>query len=175
MATDEAIRMMFEVLGSVWPRDDDRVSDLSLSVYARCLADIPDDLLSAATLRVVSEQTFFPRPAEIRQAAIALRWPDELTGVEAWGRLGAWMRHWPAGGRWVGDCHIEPPPLPPRVKRAVDAVGGLSYLRTSEDTVADRARFVQVYDALAERERREATMLPEIRAARARAQLEAGA
>jgi len=59
---------------------------------------------------------------------------------------------------------VDPPRLPKRVQRAVDAIGGLSYLRYSEDAVADRARFVQAYDALAEREQREARMLPEVRA-----------
>ena len=180
MATREAVAKMFAILGQVWPKDGERASDLAMEIYGRCLADIPDDLLSAAVVSVVSGATFYPKPAEIRRAAIGLRWPDELTGAEAWGRVGAYIRKWPAGGRLIGETHVDPPALPERVQRAVNAIGGLAYLRTSENAVADRARFCDVYDALRRRATEHAQMLPEVRQvverlqAPAAAQLEAG-
>jgi hypothetical protein len=155
---------MFAIFGEVWPRDGERVSDLTLEVYARVLADIPDDLLQAAIVQMLASATFYPKPAEIRRMAASLRWPEEITGLEAWGRLGAYMRDWPAGGRFVGDRHVDPPALPERTQRAVAAIGGLSYLRYSENVMADRARFCEVYDALSRREREHAQMLPEVRA-----------
>jgi len=164
VASREAVARMFAIFAEVWPREAERASDLTLEVYGRVLADIQDDLLSAAVVSVVCGATFYPKPAEIRRAAIALRWPDELTGTEAWGRVGAYIRQWPAGGRFVGQHHIDPPALPERMERAVNAIGGLSYLRLSENIMADRARFIEVYDALATREREHAQMLPEVRA-----------
>lgn len=170
MASDEAIRRMFDVFAEIWPRDDDRVSDLTIAVYARCLADVPDDLLSAATVRVVSEGIYYPKPAEIRQAALGLVDPEAPSGVEAWGALCRYIRRWPGGGGYFdGEQHVDPPPLPQRIQRAVDAIGGLAYVRYSEDTVADRARFVQVYEVMERRRREEARMLPEVREAIRRA------
>jgi hypothetical protein len=85
---------MFAILGQVWPKDAERTSDLGMEIYGRCLADIPDDLLSAAVVSVVSGATFYPKPAEIRKAAIGLRWPDELTGAES-----VAAHHEPGAGR----------------------------------------------------------------------------
>ena len=163
MASEYCVGQMFRLLGEVWPREASAISPTTIEVYGRVLADIPDDLLQAATVRVLSEATFWPKPSELRKAAIGLRWPDELSGAEAWGRVCAYIRKWPAGGRFIGGTHIDPPALPGRVQRAVDAVGGMAYLRYSENAVADRARFVEVYDALARRETDHARMLPEVR------------
>ncbi len=173
MATAEKIVQMLEVFRRFWPRDFAAADAITYGAWQAILADIDDDLLGAAYAQYVAESAYPPKPADIRKQAMRLRQPDELTGVEAWGALCRYIRRWPGGwGRWVGDHHVDPPRLPKRVQRAVDAIGGLSYLRYSEDTVADRARFVQAYDALLEREQREARMLPEVRAV-ARAQLEA--
>jgi hypothetical protein len=171
---------MFRLLRDVWPKDGAAISPVTVEIYSRVLADIPDDLLQAATVQVLAAATFWPKPAELRKAAIGLRWPDELTGAEAWGRVHAYILKWPAGGRFVGDHHVDPPALPERIQRAVNAVGGLAYLRTSENAVADRARFCDVYDVLVRRATEHAQMLPEVRAvverlqAPASAQLEAG-
>jgi len=162
MASNEAIERMFEVFAEVWPRDDERVSERTLDVYARCLADVPDELVAAATVKVVSEATFYPKPSEIRAAALALTMPEGLTGAEAWGQVCAYIRRWPAGGYFVGQ-HIDPPPLSEHLQRAVDAMGGLTYLRLSENPVADRARFIEVYGVMERRRREEARMLPEVR------------
>ena len=180
MASEPCIGKMFRLLREVWPKEAGTISPVTMEVYARVLADIPDDLLQAATVQVLAKATYWPKPAEIRREAIGLRWPDELTGAEAWGRVGAYIRKWPAGGRLIGDTHVDPPALPERTRRAVNAIGGLAYLRTSENPVADRARFCDVYDVLTRRATEHAQMLPEVRAvverlqAPAAAQLEAG-
>jgi len=180
MATAEKIVQMLEVFRRFWPRDFAAADAITYGAWQAILADIDDDLLGAAYAQYVAESAYPPKPADIRKQAMRLRQPDELTGVEAWGRVGAYIRKWPAGGRLIGDTHVDPPALPERVQRAVNAVGGLAYLRTSENTMADRARFCEVYDALSRREREHAQMLPEVRAvverlqAGATAQLEAG-
>jgi hypothetical protein len=165
VASDGAIQAMFEVCAAVWPRDDERVSELTLQIYARCLADVPDELLQAATVKIVSESTYYPKPAELRAAALALVTPEEPTAAEAWGYVCRYIRRVPAGGWYRGGEHVDPPALPAHIQRAVDAVGGLTYLRLSETSVADRARFLEVYQVLARRRAEEARMLPEVREA----------
>jgi len=173
MATAEKIVQMIEIFRRLWPRDFTAADTITYGAWQAILADIDDNVLGAAYAEYAADSPYPPKPADIRKAAIRLRVPDETTGVEAWGRVGAYIRKWPAGGRWVRDHHVDAPPMPERMERAVRAVGGLSYLRTSENVVADRARFVEVYDALAKREREHLTMLPDIRAIRERLQLEA--
>lgn len=66
--------------------------------------------------------------------------------------VGAWLTAHGYSGLYWDDCGC-----------AVDAVGGISYLRQSADVVADRARFLQAYEAMRTREQEHARMLPEVR------------
>jgi len=164
MASEETIARMFDGFVQVWPRDGDRVSPETIQIYHRCLADIPDDLLQAAVVKVVSEATFWPKPAEIRAAALALVEPEDLSAGEAWAMVQRYIRHCPPGRWWVAGKSYHAKPLPERVQKCVDAVGGMAYLRLSENTMSDRARFATAYDAITRRERERARMLPEVRA-----------
>jgi len=180
MASHETIMRMFKIFTGIWPRDAERGNAETVTIYERCLADISDDLLQAATVKIVSEATFWPKPAEIRQAALALVEPEEMTAGEAWAAVQRHIRICPAGGCWIAGRRYRARPLPERVQRAVDAVGGLTYLRQSTNVMSDRARFCDAYDAITRRERDRARMLPEVRAIVERlsgsdhAQLEAG-
>jgi hypothetical protein len=163
MASERLIAAMFELLGEIWKKEVREMSPRGRAVYARMLRDIPDAWLEAGLSRLLSEATFFPKPAEIRAACLSLVEDNKPSGLEAWGMLQRYIRRWPAGGRWVAGKHLDPPPLPPHVARAVQAVGGLAMLRASEHQAADRARFVEAYDRLLDQERTRLFMLPEVR------------
>jgi len=164
MASHETIMRMFKIFAGIWPRDAERGNAETVTIYERCLADISDDLLQAATVKIVSEATFWPKPAEIRAAALALVEPDDLSAGEAWAMVQRYIRHCPPGRWWVAGKSYRAKPLPERVQKCVDAVGGMAYLRLSENTMSDRARFATAYDTITRRERERARMLPEVRA-----------
>jgi len=164
MASNEAVAKMFAVFGAIWPRDAERGNAITLNVYERCLTDIPDDLLQAAAVKVVSEATFWPKPSEIRAAALALVEPEDMSAGEAWALVQRYIRHCPPGRWWVAGKSYHAKPLPDRVRKCVDAIGGMAYLRLSENTMSDRARFATAYDTITRRERERARMLPEVRA-----------
>lgn len=166
MASDEAVQGMFGVLVEVWPRDGERISPATMQIYSRVLADIPDDVLRAAVVKVVSEATFWPKPAELRRAALDMIAPNGLSASEAWGMVKGYIRRVAElpelrNGEW-----LDKPQLPERVQRALACLGGISYLRNARpgDEMSDRHQFMKAYEGFAQREREQALMLPEVRA-----------
>ena len=123
------------------------------------LGDLDADLLKAAVLQIASEnRPFLPAPGEVRQCAFNL--VDQQSGVPT-----AWDA-WAEVTRRFGT-HSDDRSLPdfshPLIRQAVDAVGGWRVLCMSTNAVADRARFVQAYEAMAKRERTQSRMLPQVR------------
>ena len=161
MASEDMIGRMFALLGEVWPKEAANISPPTVEVYSRVLADVEDDLLKAGIVHLLSEATFWPKPAEVRRAALRLVQRNERTAGEAWAMVGQYLNL--PQSTWIGGRRYRAKPLPDDVQRAVDAVGGISYLRQSADVVADRARFLQAYEAMRTREQAHARMLPEVR------------
>jgi len=174
MASKGTVARMFALLHANWPREEYTAHTVQL--YERCLGDIDDEVLEAATLQCIASKTFFPRVAEIREAAydiICQR--DELpTPYEAWGMVLRWIRLprtiMRDGKRW-GKA-----PLPEIVQAALDGIGGVDLVRFSDNITADRARFVQAYEGLVERRRKRVQTLPQVRelAARIAQRIEGG-
>jgi hypothetical protein len=117
--------MLAEAFGE--PLTDERIE-----IYARSLADIPQDRLNAAFQRALREQTFFPKVAELR--ALAASKPDDEKKVEAnaaWDYVNEYLRKWGvdrlplfSGGGKV----TTPPPLDARSDYALRRIGGLRAL-----------------------------------------------
>lgn len=169
MASEQTMAKVYGILKGVWPKEVAAWSPVTLEVYSRVLADLGDEHVMAGVVKAVSESTFLPKPAELRKACLDMTTPVGMTAGEAWGYVCQYIRDWPAGegysGRYENGRHIDPPALPEMIQRAVDAVGGMTYLRLSENSMSDRARFMDVYQVLADREREHARMLPEVRQA----------
>lgn len=161
MATEPVIANMFRLFGEIWPREAAAISPTTVQVYSRVLADVEDDLLKAGIVHLLSEATFWPKPAEVRRSCLRLVQRNERTAGEAWAMVGQYLNL--PQSTWIGGRRYRAKPLPDDVQRAVDAVGGISYLRQSADVVADRARFLQAYEAMRTREQEHARMLPEVR------------
>lgn len=161
MASPETIADMFELLRANWPKRP--FTDGTTELYTRCLKDIPDEILSAATAHCLTTCTFFPVVAELRQAAfdIMCNKAGQLTAGEAWGLVDKRVRMGPI--RFDGQRMLTKPPLPELIERTVASVGGWDWLRNSDNYVADRAKFRDNYKDFIKKGRDMVQMLPEVR------------
>lgn len=168
MASKETIAKAMRLLFANWP--DQQRGKATTELYYQMLRDLPDETIEAAVRqRIASENPFFPRVGEIRQAAIDIASGADsvMPAPEAWGKLLRWIRRYGGGYQyWTASGPTDPPQLPELVKKAADAIGGVRYIGMSENLVADRARFIEAYNVFVERERARIGMLPEVREAR---------
>ncbi len=173
MASNVAIGRMFALFKRRWiPQDKQGQPDLrydtkAMEMFAAILADIPDEVVDAATLQYLANPSpFFPGPGEIR--AIALGILSNQAGIpaasEAWGEVCEMMRY--AKPERCPDFSHKV------IKRAVKAVGGWWELCNSTNATADRARFLEAYREIVSRDQEQARILPAVRAMSERLQIE---
>lgn len=161
MASKQTIRDIFDMLKENWPKQP--YTKRTVDLYWRCLGDIDDNILKAATVHCVTTRTFWPRIAELRQAAfdIMCNKAGQLTAGEAWAlvvKAASTPETW-----WVGGKRHNRKMLPKEVRKALAAIGGWRRLTSSDNYSADRARFLEAYRVSAEAERETRQMLPEVR------------
>lgn len=161
VADKRTMATMFKLLRAQWPKHP--FTKMTIEVYTRCLHDIPDEILIAATAHCLTTCTFFPVIAEIRWVAFDLmcNQTESLSASEAWGLL-IKAAHKPVTWWAAGEQHHRPE-LPRLVRKALEAIGGWSRLVDSDNYSADRARFLEAYQVFAKKEREVAQMLPEVR------------
>lgn len=122
-----------------------KISDEASTVYERMLADLDYATANAAVERLLATSKWIPTVAEIRETALTLGSGETRPGGDAWGDVLA------AVGRY--GCYRSPAFEDPLVAKCVDALGWRE-ICLSENQVADRARFIQLYDQLAATDRR---------------------
>lgn len=154
MSDSQEILHVLALLGAVYPGFE--LKELTVEVYLRLLSDIPADLLEQAALDHVSRSTFFPTIAELRSAAFGLLEAAHpaLDAHSAWLEVQAEIER---VGR-KGEPHFSTP----LIEQAVEALGWRN-LCLSDNPVAERAHFVQTYQAVIEQGRQSARRLPEVR------------
>lgn len=157
MSTQEEIAQIVAVISAAYPNF--KVSPQTVEVYFQTLQDIPGDELKAATMQSISEagRSFAPSIGEIRGAVLDIRKriANVPSSYQAWQEVQKQIRD--NGGDFgypVWSNQI--------VEVAVNALGWRN-LRMSEDQTADRARFLQAYDQLCERNAKEEIALPHVR------------
>lgn len=154
---NETFQKAWKVLAASYPNAPHISNRETIMVYERALGDIPAELLTAAVMTVVAKSTFFPSIAEIRDAAFAAieRESGLPTATEAWGAVCEAVRAIGIYGtpRWKYQQTAE----------AVRAVGGWESICNSDNPAADRARFIEAYNAIVARARSDARQLPEVR------------
>lgn len=119
-------------------------------VYERMLRDLDYRAANAAVERLLATSRFMPTVADVREAALALTSGEIKPGGEAWGEV---LRLISRYGARRYDVGWEPPIADPATRQTVAALGWVN-LCDSENQVADRARFVELYDKLAASQRR---------------------
>jgi len=132
-----------------------KVSEQTVVVYLRMLQDIPADELQTVVDQCIAQHKFIPTVAEIRDMyhtlTVSLAQP---TAAEAWGQVRRAITRY---GR------IRVPEFDdPLVAEAVTHMGWRE-LCVSENQVADRARFLQIYEQLEQRRAQGDKLLPPAR------------
>lgn len=167
MATTGEIQAIWKILSANYVTHAKSLTpaqlEEQLQVWYAILADIPSDILRAAALQHMAGSKWFPQVAELRDIAAALLVERPATAMEEWGKVVETfsdLRYY----RYADGYHEFPTFANPLTARVVAAMGW-ARLKESEDYTADRARFVQAYDALAARAAEDAKILPQVAAA----------
>jgi len=177
VATKKEVAELIAVLAASFPAFKKQLDALDNADVARmnkayhiALQDIDADLLARVVEHIISTATFFPSAGEIRRAAFHLA--EIGLGIpsaqDAWAEVSVMIRKgfWKTDkGWWEARPPNEGDWSHPLVQKAVEAVGGWVALRTSEYTIADRARFIEAYNTYVKRYREQERMLPGVRQA----------
>lgn len=140
----------FEWLCSAFPNRD--VPKQTWAVYYEMLKDLPYPVFRGACATCLARSQFFPSIHDIREAAADFnvrlsKLPDPY---KAWGMvLGA-----------ISQMHYEDIDLPPLIEECVQDIGGWNHLKETQMIGADRARFLEVYEARVSRYRDETLIAP---------------
>ncbi len=139
-----------------------------IATWTLMLADLDYSPVEKAVTSLVQGGQHPPSVADVRARVAELGRGRVLTGGEAWGTVQRAMRLEGAYRVPGVDFHIKHPVVAYCVN-----VMGWQTLCLSEDQTADRARFIQLFDALALEERREHAV-PMLAQARGRTAVTAG-
>lgn len=139
---------LLAVIGILFPnaRHSDVDVELQVSVWADLLGDLSYAACDRAVRSLAQTRNFAPSIAEIREYVLELERGPVRAGGEAW------RDFLEAVGRY--GAYRSPVFADPVVARCVTALGWQE-LCLSENQVADRARFIELYDRLARDQRRE--------------------
>ena len=121
-----------------------------VDAYASLLSDLDYARCSAAVRALLQGQTWIPSVAEIRKVVLELERGPKRSGGEAWGAVVQAMKH-EGAYKFPG---IDFKFVDPVTARCVEHLGWKE-LCLSENQVSDRARFIELYDNLADRAERE--------------------
>lgn len=157
MTAAETARIIQMVI-AFYPSSKVRDDDLTIKLWHEMLADLPFDMVDAATKRMVSTLKFPPTIADIR-GAVADAMSEakgEISAGDAWARvrkaISRFGYYQPEKAReWLGE----------RIWHAVDMIGGWTYINTTEDGIATlSAQFERRYNAAVE-QRKHAVQIPQ--------------
>jgi hypothetical protein len=154
MATEEEVLYVLAILSAAFPNF--QMADQTPEVYVRLLEDIPKEVLEAGALDHISRSVFFPKVAELRKAAadIAMNKQGIPIATEAWGEATKAMRYYGRNNKPDFDNPI--------LEKTIEALGWYD-LCMSTNAVADRARFIEAYNAFIEKQSMGAVTLPEVK------------
>jgi hypothetical protein len=168
MTHDEVARLVAVMLAAV---PSNRVEAKSIpgmiAAYRDLLEDLSYEQCNAALRVLLQTRTWLPSVADIRATALELTRGPVRAGGEAWGSV---LRAVSAEGfyRQPGTDFVFSDPVTAQCVAAF----GWQNLCSSENQTADRARFIELYDKLAQQTRRE-QQAPALAAAADHRQLEA--
>ena len=124
----------------------------AIGVYAIALGELDPELLTATVLSLLADPLeFMPTPGSIRAKAFELKaiQDGDPEPYAAWHQvMGTW------NGR--GD------ELHPLVKEAANMIGGVDHIGYSDNSAAERARFLAAYDEVIQKRRFWNRQLPQV-------------
>ena len=131
-----------------------QISDGTVAVYMRLLADIPPEALQVAVDQAIATCKFLPTVAELRDTLHGLSAIGQLSWGEAWEDVQTEMRR-------IGSYGV--PKFSSELTAAVVRSMGWKTLCASENPQTDRAQFRDMYNALAARRDSDLKLLPQAR------------
>lgn len=174
MATEAEVEIVLRMLVDAypeWAREQGPEQLMrTFAMYTMLLVDMPNDVLRAAAVKHAACSKWFPKASELREACAAVGAPERTSALEAWGEVCLARLRW---DRYACGGNAPYPEFSnPIILRIVRSMGGLSKLQESDMDieVADRARFLQEYNVLVEREAERRLELPQVREVRERLQ-----
>jgi hypothetical protein len=137
------------LIAATWPRPP--MAEATQRVYERHLLSLEYDQAGAALDHLAATSKFLPSIAEIREAAVTTKVGHVRLGMEAWGDVvEAIRKHGVYPSLMPGAPKLEF--ADPIVAECVRVMGWRE-LCLSENDMADRSRFCDLYNGLAQRER----------------------
>lgn len=164
--SENAVFKCFKILVAAYPGTS--IDDSTGKLYARLLADLPDDILEAAVLDHISRSIWFPKVAELRSACAELMHGTGRYAPDAYSAWAEVSQAIPQYGSWR-----RPPFSHPLIEQTVDAMGWRNLCLSTNQT-SDRMRFVEAFDIYKSRQLDDAVTLPQIAALTERFRLPAG-
>ncbi len=153
MASNETIQLVLVILAAAY---EHTLGDSTIITYLSALQDVPDEVLKEAAAKHISRSPFFPRISELRNLALADQYPTPLA---AWGEVRRQIQR--VGSRGTPEFSDQ------LIVQAVNQLGW-SALCFGENPTADRARFVQAYEALVHRQNERSVAFPQLEVAHRR-------
>ena len=145
--TELQIRLIIVELAAVLaPGFRSPIEEATIRAYGHYLRNIPAAILQAAVDSWIGQSRFFPAISQLLDSVDAVTGGDErMTAADSWGLIREQM---------FKSGAYNPPEFDQVTERTVKAMGGWRYLCLSEDTTADRARYIDAYEAIDEGEKR---------------------
>ena len=169
MASKKEIAEILGMLSAAYPNFN--MTEASARVYYSMLEDIEGNLLKASAVQCVRTSKWFPSVSELVQGSYELITDSQQTAEEAWGRV--IKRASKPESIYHDGVRYKPKPLDELTEKAVEAIGGWQAIRQSEMIASERKRFIDAYNGISQRVRREITEHPLVKAGREQAKLEA--
>lgn len=144
--TDSETARIVAVLMASFPHN--RATPATSSAYENMLRDLEYGAVNAAISKLLATCKFMPTIAEIREAALSLAQGEIKPGGEAWGSVLKAIRASGVHRTPGADFTFADP-----VTAKCVALLNWAELCNSENTAADRARFIELYDRLAKTHR----------------------
>lgn len=140
--TAQILSVLFAAFPSARPPN--QKAEQTLDVWEASLGDLPFDKVKQAAISLIQTRTFLPAIAEIRSCVAQMTHGRVRSGAEAWPGVVAAMRQ-EGAYRTPGVEFVFADQIAARCVQLMD----WQTLCLSENTVADRARFIELYDKLA--------------------------
>lgn len=141
--TNQEISQLVFMLFAAFPQSEGKQTAERLRIYKECLGDLDFEQARVAIVRVIQTSKFLPTIAEVREAARVVAQGPRRTGLEAWGDAVA------AIGTF--GSYRSPVFRDPLVAKAVACLGWREVC-LGENESALRARFIESYEAMQDRE-----------------------
>lgn len=146
--TEVEAQKLVTVIATVFSSQLSRMSDTQQAdtqrIYRQFMADLDYAACNAAVANLIATAKFLPTIAEIRAATFDLAHGQRRAGGDAWGDVRHAIGQYGSYRMPGRDFQFDDPVT----ARAVSALGWRD-LCLSESQVADRARFIELYDKLA--------------------------